>query len=73
VSGTFVNDTNTLRSYLSDGDRLMFGPVECVFRIPPPTPEQDAAGTRLKKIGIILAIACAVTLALIFIVSKLPK
>jgi pSer/pThr/pTyr-binding forkhead associated (FHA) protein len=73
VSGTFVNDTKTLRSYLSDGDRLMFGPVECVFRIPPPTPTQDVAGTRLKKIGIILAIACAVTLALIFIVSKLPK
>jgi pSer/pThr/pTyr-binding forkhead associated (FHA) protein len=73
VSGTYVNDTKTLRSYLSDGDRLMFGPVECVFRMPPPQVEQSASGARLKKVAIILAIACAVTLALIFIVSKLPK
>jgi pSer/pThr/pTyr-binding forkhead associated (FHA) protein len=73
VSGTYVNDAKTLRSYLSDGDRLMFGPVECVFRVPPPQVEQSASGARLKKIVIILAIACAVTLALIFIVSKLPK
>jgi pSer/pThr/pTyr-binding forkhead associated (FHA) protein len=73
VSGTYVNDTKTLRSYLSDGDRLMFGPVECVFRMPPPQVQQNASGTRLRKVAIILAIACAVTLALIFIVSKLPK
>lgn len=68
VSGTYVNDTKTLRSYLSDGDRLMFGPVECVLRIPPSKAKQAAAGMRLKKVGIILAIACAVTLAVIFIV-----
>jgi pSer/pThr/pTyr-binding forkhead associated (FHA) protein len=73
VSGTYVNDTKTLRSYLSDGDRLMFGPVECVFRMPAPKAEQSESGARLKKIAIILAIACAVTLALIFIVFKLPK
>jgi pSer/pThr/pTyr-binding forkhead associated (FHA) protein len=73
LSGTYLNDTKIFRDHLSDGDRLMFGPVECVFRIPPPTPTQDVGGARLKKIGIILAIACAVTLALIFIVSKLPK
>lgn len=73
VSGTYVNDMKILRHYLSDGDRLMFGPIECVFRIPPPKTKQGVGGTRLKKIGIILAIACAVTLALIFIVSKLPK
>jgi pSer/pThr/pTyr-binding forkhead associated (FHA) protein len=73
VSGTYVNDKKTLRSYLSDGDQLMFGPIECVFRIPSPESEQVAASARFKKIGVITAVACLVTLIAIFILAKVLK
>ena len=73
VSGTYVNDKKTLRSYLSDGDQLMFGPIECVFRVPPAETEEAAASTRFKKIGIIVAVACLVTLIAIFALAKLLK
>jgi pSer/pThr/pTyr-binding forkhead associated (FHA) protein len=33
-NGTFVNGSRTNLSYLSSGDRLRFGPVECVFLLP---------------------------------------
>jgi pSer/pThr/pTyr-binding forkhead associated (FHA) protein len=70
VSGTYVNDKKTLRSFLSDGDQLMFGPIECVFRIPPGETEEVAASARFKKIGVIVAVACLVTLIVIFVLKK---
>jgi pSer/pThr/pTyr-binding forkhead associated (FHA) protein len=33
-NGTFVNGSRTNLSFLSSGDRLRFGPVECVFLLP---------------------------------------
>jgi pSer/pThr/pTyr-binding forkhead associated (FHA) protein len=73
VSGTYVNDKKTLRSFLSDGDQLMFGPVECLFRIPPPPERVTAAGARVKKIGVIVAAACLLTLIAIFVLIKVLK
>jgi pSer/pThr/pTyr-binding forkhead associated (FHA) protein len=74
VSGTYVNDKKTLRSFLSDGDQLMIGPIECLFRIPPP-PERAASvgGGRVKKIGVIVAAACLLTLIAIFVLIKVLK
>jgi pSer/pThr/pTyr-binding forkhead associated (FHA) protein len=73
VSGTYVNDKKTLRSFLSDGDQLMFGPSECLFRIPPPPAQALAAGGSIRKIGVILAAACLLTLIAIFVLIKVLK
>jgi pSer/pThr/pTyr-binding forkhead associated (FHA) protein len=73
VSGTYVNDKKTLRSFLSDGDQLMFGPIECIFRVPPAETEEVGASARFKKIGVIVAVACLVTLIAIFVLAKVLK
>jgi pSer/pThr/pTyr-binding forkhead associated (FHA) protein len=73
VSGTYVNDKKTLRSFLSDGDQLMFGPIECLFRIPPPPAQALAAGGSFRKIGFIVAAACLLTLIAIFVLIKVLK
>lgn len=73
VSGTYVNDKKTLRSFLSDGDQLMFGPIECIFRVPPPETEEAGASARFKKIGVIVALACLITLIAIFVLAKVLK
>jgi pSer/pThr/pTyr-binding forkhead associated (FHA) protein len=73
VSGTYVNDKKTLRSFLSDGDQLMFGPIECLFRIPPPPAQALAAGGSFRKIGVIVAAACLLTLIAIFILIRVLK
>jgi hypothetical protein len=33
-NGTFVNGARTFGTFLDDGDKLRFGPVECVIRLP---------------------------------------
>jgi len=71
VNGTFVNEQRILRSYLADGDRVRFGPIDCVFRAPPPAGlPPDTAGRRWIKIGIIVAIAFAATLAAVYAFIK---
>lgn len=73
VSGTYVNDKKTLRSFLSDGDQIMFGPIECLFRIPPPPAKTLAGAGRFQKIGVIVAAACLLTLIAIFVLIKVLK
>ena len=34
INGTFVNGKKSTRSYLADGDRLTFGSVTALFRLP---------------------------------------
>lgn len=69
VNGTFVNDKKILRSYLANGDRLRFGPVECRFYLPPPRADERAAGRALwRRYGLIAALAFVLTLALLFAV-----
>ena len=69
VNGTFVNDAKILQCYLSDGDRIRFGPLECVFRIPPPTPKSRGAA-RGRNVALLVAGTFIVTLAVIFAVYK---
>jgi pSer/pThr/pTyr-binding forkhead associated (FHA) protein len=70
VNGTFVNDTKILQCFLSDGDRIRFGPLECVFRIPPPAAKSSGGGARLKNVAVLVAAAFLVTLAAIFAAYK---
>ena len=70
ANGTFVNDIRMLNSYLSDRDRVRLGPVECLFRAPPAGGARGT-GSRWRKIAIIAAIACAITLAVLFALMKL--
>jgi pSer/pThr/pTyr-binding forkhead associated (FHA) protein len=70
ANGIFLNDRKLLQCFLSDGDRIGFGPVECVFRIPPPAPKSSAGGSRAAKVAWLAAIACLVTLAAIFAAYK---
>ena len=76
ANGTFVNGKRSNMSYLDNGDRIRFGPVECIFR----TPEKMGTATRvsktLKPVGnardiILAAVAFAVTLAILFVIFRL--
>jgi len=76
ANGTFVNGRRSNMSYLNNGDRIRFGPVDCVFR----TPESFGTATVVSSVdgkprnlrNIILAVlAFIVTLAVIFIVMRL--
>ena len=62
ANGTWVNGRKANISYLNPGDRIKFGPVECVFHAPAAT--RLAAG-RGKSWG--LAVAVLIALALGFI------
>jgi pSer/pThr/pTyr-binding forkhead associated (FHA) protein len=74
VNGTYVNDKKTLKSYLANGDRVRFGPVECRFFVPAPGARTGGAGgSPWRKYGLIAAIAFALTLALLLIVSRFMK
>lgn len=44
-NGTFVNGKKSNMSYLNNGDRVRFGPVECVFR----TPQRFGTATMVTK------------------------
>jgi pSer/pThr/pTyr-binding forkhead associated (FHA) protein len=75
ANGTFVNGKRSNMSYLDNGDRIRFGPVECVFR----TPAEMGSATRVTKSikppgkirNIILAaITFAITLAILFVVFR---
>jgi pSer/pThr/pTyr-binding forkhead associated (FHA) protein len=43
ANGTFVNGKRANVSYLSSGDRVRFGPVECVFNV-----DGDSSGNNLR-------------------------
>lgn len=68
ANGTFVNDNKVLNRFLNDGDRVRLGPVECVFRIPPPGDEHAAGSWR--KIALIVTAAFLVTLLALFAFMK---
>ena len=64
ANGTFVNGAQVAVRYLSTGDKVKFGPVDCVFRVP------QAAGARSKAIRLsfwpIALISFAITVALLW-------
>jgi len=77
ANGTFVNDKRTNVSYLASGDRLRFGPVECVFysgreagrfRGRSLSMDDEPAG-RSKMFAIAIG-AFLVTMAVLFVIYK---
>jgi pSer/pThr/pTyr-binding forkhead associated (FHA) protein len=79
ANGTFVNGKRANVSYLSSGDRVRFGPVECVFRTDassgPITASQrivDAgAGEETKGRSLVIAtVAFLATIAVLFVAYK---
>jgi pSer/pThr/pTyr-binding forkhead associated (FHA) protein len=75
ANGTFVNGRRSNMSYLNNGDRIRFGPVDCVFR----TPEAFGTATRVSAPAkskastrnVVLAVlGFLVTLAIIFAVLQ---
>lgn len=78
ANGTFVNGTRCTVSALSSGNRISFGPVECVFQLPAgraatraaAAANSDAGGFPLKKILLIVAATFLATLAVLFYFYK---
>lgn len=79
ANGTFVNGKRANVSYLASGDRVRFGPVECVF-FTDGSPAGISAGRRNKKRRageeprgrnlLVSAVAFLATIAALFVVYK---
>jgi pSer/pThr/pTyr-binding forkhead associated (FHA) protein len=72
ANGTYVNGKRSNMSYLDDGDRLRFGPVECLFQVPSRKVRAGARNTNSKRSlvtsNVVLAVATfVVTLAALYI------
>ncbi len=65
ANGTFVNGQKSNVSFLRDGDRLRFGPVECVFRLPVGSKPQDTATGDQPRSWVIGAVSFAVTVVVL--------
>ena len=78
ANGTFVNGKRSNVSYLAAGDRVRFGPVECVFLISrsspaprrPAGPSSEARGESKSNTLLIAGTAFAVTVVVLFLVYK---
>lgn len=78
ANGTFVNGKRSNVSYLTAGDRVRFGPVECVFQISragaaPRRSASSGGGERAESKGktlMIAGIAFAATIVVLFLVYK---
>ena len=79
ANGTFVNGKRANVSYLSSGDRVRFGPVECVFRTDASAAAITAsqrivdagAGEEAKGRSLVVAtVAFLATIAVLFVVYK---
>jgi len=75
ANGTFVNGKRSNMSFLDNGDRVRFGPVECIFRIP----ARMGSATRVTRAAkaprntrniILAAVSFAVTLAILFVIIR---
>jgi pSer/pThr/pTyr-binding forkhead associated (FHA) protein len=68
ANGTFVNGNRCITSFLSSGDRISFGSVECIFQLPNAKDSTNATtGTaNLKKVLIIAGISFVVTIAVLY-------
>lgn len=78
ANGTFVNGKRSNVSYLTAGDRVRFGPVECVFQTSrggaaPRRSASSGGGERAESKGktlMIAGIAFAATIVVLFLVYK---
>lgn len=75
ANGTFVNGKRSNVSYLDDGDRVRFGPVECIFRIPAiwgtatRVTRVSKPASNAKKI-VLAVIGFSVTLTILYVVFR---
>jgi pSer/pThr/pTyr-binding forkhead associated (FHA) protein len=70
-NGTFVNDAKVTARFLTSGDRLKFGSVQCVFRLPgAKEAKTGAGGTRSARSWIVAAVSFAVTAAVLFLLLR---
>jgi pSer/pThr/pTyr-binding forkhead associated (FHA) protein len=80
ANGTYVNGKRSNVSYLTAGDRVRFGPVECIFqasragaaprRSASPSASSVAGSESKNKTLLIAGIAFAVTIVVLFLVYK---
>jgi pSer/pThr/pTyr-binding forkhead associated (FHA) protein len=76
ANGTYVNDKRVPMAWLSPGDRLRFGPVECVFHIPRSArmvsaPAAGGGGKRSRlPIFIAVGLSFLVTLVVIYFLFR---
>ena len=81
ANGTFINDQKTTVGFLANGDRVRFGPVECVVTLPKSsrhtTPAADvqkqaAVATQAKSHTWLIAAGVAIaTIIVLVVVSRL--
>jgi len=62
ANGTWVNGRKASISYLNPGDRIKFGPVECVFHAPATTRQSTGRG---KLWGLVVAILIAMAIGFV--------
>lgn len=65
ANGSFVNGQKSNISYLKDGDRVRFGPVECLFQLPRGGRGAAAVGNSKMSPWLLAAIAFVVTAGLV--------
>jgi pSer/pThr/pTyr-binding forkhead associated (FHA) protein len=74
ANGTFVNGKRCNVSYLTSGDRISFGTVECVFQLPTSgasTVFKESGGrSGLSKVLLIAGVSFAITLVLLYFVLR---
>jgi pSer/pThr/pTyr-binding forkhead associated (FHA) protein len=74
ANGTYVNGKRSNVSYLTSGDRVRFGPVECVFQTSraaaAPRRTTAAEPASKPKTLTIAAIAFVATIVVLFLVYK---
>lgn len=74
ANGTFVNGKRSNMSYLTNGDRLRFGPVECVFNARagifgparPSNRDQTETGHKMVMVGVVTFVVTIVLLLAIY-------
>ena len=64
ANGTFVNGAKSNISYLASGDRIRFGPIDCVFRLPVGANKPARAGRRAWIIATVAFVATAAVFAI---------
>jgi len=73
ANGTFVNGKRCNVSYLTSGDRIAFGSVECSFQLPTggassASTSSAPGGGGLKKVLVIAGLSFLLTLVVLFVV-----
>lgn len=75
ANGTFVNGRRSNMSYLANGDRIRFGPVDCIFRIPARLGSATRVSRKVRsssktKSIVLVAAAFSITLVILYVVFR---